>query len=109
MSNEPDTGLTRLFAHAREPLAEDSFTVHLLLKIERARRARMRRRILAIAAVAVIVLLDMRLVLERTAAVVRFAGDHSPAHVDMLITPWGWAVSMLIGLWVVLRTRPARR
>jgi hypothetical protein len=27
----------------------------------------------------------------------------------LLITPWGWALSMLIGAWVLLRTRPARR
>lgn len=28
---------------------------------------------------------------------------------DLLITPWGWALSMLIGAGVLLRTRPARR
>jgi hypothetical protein len=67
------------------------------------------RQILAIVAVAVVVLLNLRPVLEKTAAAVRLVGDFSPAYADMLITPWGWAVSMLVGIWVVLRTRPSRR
>jgi len=40
-------------------------------------------------------------------------GEHgcAPAYADMLITPWGWAVSMLVGtrVMVILRTRPSRR
>lgn len=34
------------------------------------------------------------------------AADVSPGGADLLITPWGWALSMLIGAWVLLRTRP---
>jgi hypothetical protein len=82
---------------------------NLAAKIERARRARQWRQIFAIAAIAVIASLNMRLVLEMTAAAVRFVGDFSPAYSELLITPWGWAVSMLAGIWVVLRTRPSRR
>jgi hypothetical protein len=104
-----DPDLTRLFAQAREPLADDLFMANLMLKIERARRVRMWRQILAIVAVAVVVSFNMRQVLEKTAAAVRLVGDLSPAYADMLITPWGWAVSMLVGIWVVLRTRPSRR
>ena len=109
MIDELDPELTRLFAQARGPLADDLFMANLLLKIERARRARMRRQILGIVAVAVVVALNIRPVLEKTAAAVRLVGDISPAYADMLITPWGWAVSMLVGIWVVLRTRPSRR
>jgi hypothetical protein len=69
----------------------------------------MRRRTLAIVAVMIIVILNMRPVLEKTAAAVRLIGDSSPAYADMLITPWGWAASMCVGIWVVLRTRPSRR
>ena len=104
MINDLDPDLTRLFAQAREPLVDDLFMANLLLKIERARRARMWRQILAI-----VVSLNIRLVLEKTAAAVRLVGDLSPAYADMLITPWGWAVSMVVGIWVVLRTRPSRR
>jgi hypothetical protein len=109
MMNELDPDLTRLFAQARAPLADDVFMAGLLLKMERARRARMRRQVLAIAAVAVVVLLNLGPVLEGTAAVVRLVGDVPPAFADLLITPWGWAVSMLVGIAVVLRARPSRR
>jgi hypothetical protein len=109
MINDLDPDLARLFAQAREPLADDSFTANLLLKIERARRARLWCQILAIAAAVVVVSLNMRLVLEKTAAAMRLIGDFSPAYAEMLITPWGWAVSMIVGIWVVLRTRPSRR
>jgi hypothetical protein len=109
MTNEFDPHLDRLFARAREPLADAPFMADLLLKIERARRARIRRRTLAIVAVMIIVILNMRPILEKTAAAVRLIGDSSPAYADMLITPWGWAASMLVGIWVVLRTRPSRR
>jgi hypothetical protein len=109
MNNELDPSLARLFTQAREPLDDDSFMANLLLTIERARRARLWRQIFAIAAVVVIVSLNMGLVLEKTAAAVRFVGDSSPVYPEMLITPWGWGVSMLVGIWVVLRTRPSRR
>ena len=109
MSNEWDTELVRAFAQAREPLAGDRFMADLLLKIERARRMRMWLQIFAIVAVLVLVSLHMPLVLEETAGAVRFVGDFSPTSTDLLITPRGWAVSMLIGMWVLLRTRPSRR
>lgn len=109
MFNELDHELTRAFAQVREPLADEEFIGNLLLKIERARRARLWRRIGVIAAVVVVVALNMQLVLEKTAAVVRLVGEASPTYTELLITPWGWAVSMLVGAWVVLRTRPSRR
>jgi hypothetical protein len=109
MKPELNPSLARLFSQAREPLDDGPFMANLVGKIERARRARLRRQILAIAAIGVIASLNMRLVLEMTAAAVRFVGDFSPAYTELLITPWGWAVSMLVGIWVVLRTRPSRR
>jgi hypothetical protein len=108
MFNECDPQLARAFAQAREPLADEKFIANLLQKIDRARRIRMWRQILAICAVLVIVSLNMRLVLEKTATAVRFVGDFLPTYTEMLITPWGWAASMLIGVWVVFRTRPSR-
>jgi hypothetical protein len=109
MFDELDPELARAFAQAREPLADAPFIANLLLRIERARRIRLWGQILAIAAAVVIVSLNLRRVLEGTAAAVRFAGDLSPANMELLITPWGWAVSTLIGVWIVLRTRPSRR
>jgi hypothetical protein len=110
MSNDWDTELTRAFAQVRKSaLGDDRFTATLLSDIERARRSQLWRRIFAIATVVVIASLNLRPLLEKTAAAVRWAGELSPGAADMLITPRGWAVSMLIGAWVLLRTRPSRR
>jgi hypothetical protein len=109
MFDELDPQLTRAFAQAREPLAEAPFIAKLLLRIERARRIRLWGQILAIAAGVLIVSLNLRLVLEGTAAAIRFAGDMSVTTLAWLLTPGGWAVSLLIGVWIVLRTRPSRR
>jgi hypothetical protein len=109
MSNEWDPELTRAFAQAREPLAGDAFTAALLSKIERAQRLRLWRQIFTIAAVLGLAALNMRLVLETTAGAVRYIGEASSTSVDFLITPWGWAASLLIGAWILLRTRPSRR
>lgn len=109
MFNDWDPELTKAFARAREPLAGDRFTANLLLKIERARRIRMWRQIFAVVAAVIIASLNMPLVLEMIASAVRFAGDFSPTSAELLITPWGWAASMLIGVWVLFRTRPSRR
>jgi len=57
----------------------------------------------------IIVSLNMRLILEMSAAAVRFIAEVSLVPADMVVSPWGWAVSMLIGTWVILRTRPSRR
>ena len=107
MFNEPD--LSRLFAQARKPLADDLFLANVLSKIDRARRARLWRQIFVAAVAVIIVSLNLRPVLEMTASAVRFAGELLPSQAGLLVTPWGWAVSMLIGAWVVFRTRSARR
>ena len=65
--------------------------------------------IFAVVAIVVIVSLNRPRVLEGTASAVRFAGDFSPTYAELLITPWGWAASMLTGAWVLFRTRPSRR
>jgi len=109
MFDEWDPELTRAFAEARVPLADEEFMANLLTKIERARRTRLWRQILVIAMVVVFLCLSMRPVLENTASAVRFVGDFSPSYTEFMITPWGWAVSMLIGVAVVLRARPSRR
>jgi hypothetical protein len=109
MLHEWDPELTRAFAQAREPLAGDAFTADLLSKIERARRLRLWRQIFAIAAVLGLAAFNMRLILEQTAGAVRYVGEVSQANAEFLVTPWGWAASMLIGAWIVLRSRPSRR
>jgi hypothetical protein len=109
MLDEWDPELSKAFAQAREPLAGDRFMANLLLTIERKRRIRMWLQIFAVAAVVIIASLNLPLALEKMASAVRFAGDLSPTYTELLITPWGWAASMLIGVWVLFRTRPSRR
>ncbi|HWX35410.1 MAG TPA: hypothetical protein VNZ53_49310 [Steroidobacteraceae bacterium] len=109
MLNEQDPELARVFAQAREPLADEQFIANLLRKIDHARRTRMWRQIFAIFAVMIIVSLNMRLVLDTTAGAVRGIGDFLATSTELLTTRWGWAASMLVGAWVVFRTRPSRR
>lgn len=107
--NELDPEVSRLFAQAHEPLAEREFLAALLMKIERARRIRLWCRILMIVAVAIIASVNMPLVLEKTASVARSVGDISSTYAELLVTSAGWAISMFIGICVVLRARPSRR
>jgi len=109
MFDDQDPELARIFAQACEPLADSEFTATLLRKIDRARRVRLWRQILAIAVIVGVVGIIARPVLQQTADLVRYIGELSPDSAAVLITPGGWAVSMLIGAWVVLRTRPSRR
>lgn len=109
MSDELDPQLLRAFAEAEEPPAGDEFLVSLLRKIERTRRARLWGWGGAAAALVVVAGLNMRLMLEATAAAVRFVGDFSPADMQVLISPAGWAVSMLVGGAVLFLMRPSRR
>jgi len=109
MLDDNDPELLRAFAQAREPLADASFMAAVLMKIDRARRTRLRREALVIAAFVAFGVLNWRLVWEGTAAAVSFVGDFSPAYATWLVSPAGWAVSMLVGVCVVLRSRPSRR
>ena len=109
MNHDWDPELTQLFARARAPLGDDHFTATLLRKIDRARRRRLWRQILVAAAVVLIVAVSLRPVLDETADAVRTVAQALPAYTDWVVSPWGWAESMLIGAWVMLRTRRARR
>ncbi len=48
-------------------------------------------------------------VLDSTAAVVRVVADQAPSIGALIISPLGWAVSMLIGFGVLLRAGALRR
>lgn len=109
MVHESDADHTRLFAEAREPLRDDEFVRTLMLQIERRRWAHWWRRLLGLAVIAVLVSMNLRWILGTTATVVRAVGDYSPAYSTWMISPAGWAVSVGLGAWVVLRYRPSRR
>jgi hypothetical protein len=109
MLDDLDPELTRQFAESRPPLAEDGFTGTVLRKIDAARRGRLWGQILMIAAVVLVAALNLRPMLETAAGAVRMVGEVSPASLDLLFTPWGWAASMFAGIWLLLRLRPSRR
>jgi len=109
MHDEFDPDLARAFAQARAPLADDDFLAGLLRKIERARRARLWRQILIVAAAVILVSLNMHLVVEMTAAAVRAVGELTPVSSDFLVTPWGWTVSVTLGAGLLFHLRPSRR
>ena len=109
MLDELDPALARLFARARTPLPDGEFIRELFSRIDRARRVRLWRQIAVVAAAVLIGALNMPLLLEKTAGVVRLAGAWAPTYADLLVTPWGWAVSGVVGAWMLFRTRPSRR
>jgi len=109
MSDELDPKLLALFAEAREPLLDAAFVAAFLARMERARRIRTAGRI-AMTVIAVLAAAwIMPSVLDRTASIARAIGEGSGSHGDLIVSPWGWAVSMLIGLAVLLRTGALRR
>lgn len=97
-----DPQLRRLFAHAREPLAGDAFLAAVLRRVMRERRSRYRRRLIAAAVLFLIACSELPVLLAKTALIVRFLGEYST-------TPVGWAVSMMIGGWVLLWARAIAR
>ncbi len=108
MLDEWDPDIAAAFGRAHQPLGRDRFMVDMLRRIERTQRIRLWRRSAAIAAVLAAVAFNLRPIITGTAGALRIVGDFSPAYAQMLITPGGWAVSMLVGAWVLFRTRPSR-
>lgn len=109
MHDDPDQRLLGLFAHARETLPHEDFMRRIHQRLGHARRLRTLRGSVVISILAVIGMWMAPAVLEKTAAVVHALGAQSSAYGGFIISPWGWAVSMLIGLAVLVRTGALRR
>lgn len=109
MSDEIDDRLSALFAEAREPLPSAEFMQSFLARMERARRLQNRRRVAMAAGVAILAAWFMPAVLASTAAVVQAIAEQSRSYGNLIISPAGWGVSMLIGFLVLLRTGALRR
>lgn len=109
MSDEIDHPLAALFAEAHEGLPSAEFMQALVAKMERARRLRSMRRIALGLMLAILAAWIMPSVFATTAAVVRTVGEQSRSYGILVISPAGWAVSMLIGFLVLLRSGALRR
>jgi hypothetical protein len=101
-----DPMVSKIFAEARAPLADDRFTATALATIDRMRR--LWRRGLLLSLTALVILANVPL-LEKTATVLGSLGNLFSLPAQFLITPWGWAVSMIVGVCIVIRARPSRR
>jgi hypothetical protein len=105
MSNEFDSKLSRLFAERSESLDAAPFVAEVMIEIARAARARSRRRLLIwalapLAVGAICVLFPAGAVLA-----VRTVGELSSATASLMVTPLGWGVSSIAGVWLLLRLR----
>jgi hypothetical protein len=117
MANEIDDRLLDLFSEARETLPSAEFMQTFLARMERARRVQSMRRMALIAVLGVLAAWIMPSVLASTASAVQAAqhvlvdavGEQSQPYAALIISPAGWAVSMLIGFLVLLRTGALRR
>ncbi len=109
MSNEIDDRLVGLFAEAHESLPSAEFMQCFLAGMQRARRAQSMRRIAAVVFLCVLAAWFMPSVLATTASVAHIAAERSQSYGALIITPAGWAVSMLIGFLVLLRSGALRR
>ncbi|HEX3914919.1 MAG TPA: hypothetical protein VHW71_15565 [Steroidobacteraceae bacterium] len=109
MQDELDAQLVALFAESRETLPSEEFMRAFGMRRKRTRRSRTLRRVGLIAVLAIIATWAAPAVLEQTAAAFRALGMHSTDYGELLVSPWGWAVSTLFGLAVLVRTRALRR
>jgi hypothetical protein len=109
MSNEHDDPLRAFFADAHETLPSADFIQTFLTRMERARRLQSLRRVALVLGVGVLAAWIVPSVLATTAAVMHAVGEQSRPYGDLAISPAGWAVSMLIGFLVLLRTGALRR
>jgi hypothetical protein len=108
MSDDFDSQLRQLFADSREPMDADAFVASVQLQIERSRRLRMWGQLLAVAAALIALALNLSWALPKAAWLVEAAGERSSAGAGLLVTPLGWAASMIAGGYVLWRTRAAR-
>jgi hypothetical protein len=109
MSDEFDRELARRFAESRAPLEAGPFVAQILEKVERARRVRFWFRLLPVALALLVVSLNLSACLAKAALLVHFTGEYSLRAAEFFVTPLGWAVSMIIGAWVLVRARWAAR
>jgi hypothetical protein len=109
MSDDLDPALERLFARQRAPLSDREFVSTLLADIKRRQRAAWLRHAAVIVALLLMVGWQVPQLLRATAAAVEFVGARTADYAPLLLSPWGWAVSMVVGLGVILRMTPRRR
>jgi hypothetical protein len=108
MSDELDPLLLELFEAKRTALHDPEFIAALLARIEKRQRAANRWQVLLALVFLSVLAWQLPGLLRATAAAVQTLSAHSQAYAPLLISPMGWALSMLVGLAVILRIMPRR-
>lgn len=103
MADELDAKLVALFARAQETLSEEQFLSRVVERIERRQRRAFFERTVLILAGVVLLALAAPSILRTTAGAMSLLterGDYS----SLLVTPVGWAFSLLVGALVLYRS-----
>jgi hypothetical protein len=109
MSDELDPALLQLFAHRLERLPDQAFLAALLTDIERRQRVARLRQAAVIAGVLLVLGWQVPGLLRATAEAMQFMNALCAGYLPLMLSPGGWAVSMLVGLGVILKLTPKRR
>jgi hypothetical protein len=109
MSDELDPALLQLFTQRRERLPDQAFLAALLSDIERRQRAARLRQAAVLAGVLLVIGWQVPGLLRATADAMQSMNALCAACLPLILSPWGWAVSMCVGLGVVLRMTPRWR
>jgi hypothetical protein len=105
MPQEFDPQLTARFAQAERPLPDADFLAGVLAKIAARRRARRMRQWLLASVVFILLIRVAPAILAATAELIGKPGG-LPLEPQLIVSPAGWAISMAIGIAVVLRCTP---
>lgn len=108
MSDELDPLLLELFKAKHTALDDQKFIATLLADIERRQRSAERWQVLLGIVFLGVLAWQLPALLRATAAAVQTLSAPSQAYAPLVMSPLGWALSMLVGLGVMLRIMPRR-
>jgi hypothetical protein len=97
-----DLDLARMFDEARHPLAADTFLSAMLARVQRARRAQLLWRVGTLLTVVLLSGLIAPYAAQGSLAVAAWIGERLPVLGGALVSPVGWACSLLVA-WRIMR------
>jgi hypothetical protein len=109
MSDELDPQLLDIFASSHQTLPSKEFMEAFHARLQRAQRMRALRRIALIVVLVVVAARIAPSVLDHTAAAASAIVEYSKPDGALIVSPFGWAVSMLIAFAVLWRAGALRR
>ncbi len=109
MTDDLDTALLQWFSTVPLPASGDPFIGRVLAHVERARRAQLARRLIALVALLAALALATPMLVEITLMLARVSGQVVATMVLQPYDPVRWITAILLGLLVLKCTVPARR